>query len=609
MGVGNVVNIRGRFAFAAGMFLLSTLILSGLSIATEVLRRPLEPGVFATSRDGRAIGIEVRALGGDDARRVLSKYLSIESEWIAYRGRASVFIPLSRLKAERRRDVLLSVFAQDIVDDRGWTHTAIADGETLWSICTWIVGDGKAHKQVVKHPQNAGVETSLRVGQQVLIPRSLLDDAMARPTPERIIEPTPEHSIERTPEPAIELARIPEPEPELAELHDGLRYGGDSQGKYADYTLKKGETLYSSVVVRFTDFQNNEDIVEACELIARRSGIGDMRDIDAGKKIRIPLEYLSHRYLPKGNPDRERYEATLVEAERLRGEQGTSKDLSDVVVILDPGHGGADSGAKHLATGLYEDEVNYDIVCRIRSILQKETGAKVYITMKDRSSGYAISNASRFSHDRDEDLLTTPRHPNGDGANVSANLRWMLVNSIYEKELRRGIDGRKIVFTSVHTDSLYNERLRGAMIYIPGAQYRRSEEVRNDKIYIKYVEGRTFNRFTSSTSERRRDEALSRNFATILLDELGKKRIKRHDKADPIRSTIRRSRTSVFVPAVLRNTKVPTKVLLETANLKNATDRKRLADPWWRQQIAIAYVDALRRYYGSGVPAKVALTD
>ena len=595
----------------AGVFLLSALIFSGVSSASDVLRRPLEPGVFATSRDGGTIGIEVRALGGDDARRVLSRYLAMESEWVAYRGRVSAFIPLSRLKAERRRDVLLSIFAQDVVDDRGWTHTVVTDGETLWSICTWIVGDGKAYKQVVKHPQNAGVETSLRAGQRVLIPRSLLSETMARPTPERIIEAEPLTELARIPEPEplTELARIFEPEPELAELHDGLRYGADSQGKYALYTLKKGETLYSAVVARFTDFQNNEDIIEACELIARRSGIADMRDIDAGKRIHIPLEYLSHRYLPKGNPDRERYEATLLEAERLRGEQGISKDLSDVVVILDPGHGGADTGAKHLASGLYEDEVNYDIVCRIRSILQKETGAKVYVTMYDRSSGYAISDASRFSHDRDEDLLTTPRHSNSDGANVSANLRWMLVNSIYEKELQRGIDSRKIVFTSIHTDSLYNERLRGAMIYIPGAQYRRSEEVRSDKLYARYAEGRNFNRFTSSASERRRDEALSRNFANILLDELGKKRIKRHDKADPIRSTIRRSRTSVFVPAVLRNTKVPTKVLLETANLKNPTDRKRLADPWWRQQVAIAYVDALKRYYSPGVPAKVALTE
>ncbi|MDK1020258.1 MAG: N-acetylmuramoyl-L-alanine amidase [Candidatus Hydrogenedentes bacterium] len=595
MGVGNVVKIRGRTVVAAGAFLLILLSIAGTSAAVEVIRRALEPGVFAMSRDGRAVGIEVRALGGDAARRVLSKYLAIESEWVAYRGRVGAFIPLSHLKSEHRRTVLLTIFTGDIVDDRGWLHTAIADEETLWSICTWIVGDGKAYKQVINHSENAGVETTLRAGQRVLIPRSLLNGAMARHTPVRILEPEP--------------VRILELEPEMATLHDGLRYGSDGRGEYALYTLKNGESLYSSVVARFTDIQNNEDILDACDLIANRSGIPDMQDIDAGKKIYIPLEFLSDRYLPEGNPVRKRYEAALIEAERLRGGQGVSKDLSDVVVILDPGHGGSDTGATHIGSGLYEDEINYDIVCRIRDLLRKNTGAKVYVTMVDRSSGYAVTNKTRFSYDRDEELLTTPRHLNADGANVSANLRWMLVNSIYDKERKRGIDSRKIIFTSIHTDSLYNAQLRGAMIYIPGAKYRRSEEVRLDPLYAKYQEGRNYNRFTSSTSERRLDEALSRNFATTLLDELGKKRVKRHDNADPIRSKIRRSRTSVFVPAVLRNTKVPTKVLLETANLKNATDRKRLADPWWRQQVAIAYVDALKRYYGSGVPTKVAQTD
>ena len=259
-------------------------------------------------------------------------------------------------------------------------------------------------------PQNAGIETSLRAGQRVLIPRSLLNETMARPTPERRVVPVRIVELEPVAEAISAPERLVELEPELAELHDGLHYGSDSRGDYALYTLKKGESLYSSVVARYTDFQNNEDILEACRLIARRSGIGDMRDIDAGKKIYIPPDYLSRRYLPKGNPDRERYEATLLEAARLRGRQGISKDLSDVVVILDPGHGGADTGAKHLPSGLYEDELNYDIVCRIRALLQKETGATVSVPMNDRSSGYAISNASPLSHDTAESFLTTPPH-------------------------------------------------------------------------------------------------------------------------------------------------------------------------------------------------------
>jgi N-acetylmuramoyl-L-alanine amidase len=144
------------------------------------------------------------------------------------------------------------------------------------------------------------------------------------------------------------------------------------------------------------------------------------------------------------------------------------------------------------------------------------------------------------------------------------------------------------------------------MIYIPGAQYRREEEVRTAAVYARYEEGREFNHFSSTASERVRDEAISRNFAETLLAEFGKKNVKRHDQSDPIRGQIRQSQSRVYVPAVIRNTKVPTKVLIETANINNPTDRERLSDPSWRQAVAEAYVDALRRNFGATVGTKQA---
>ena len=231
------------------------------------------------------------------------------------------------------------------------------------------------------------------------------------------------------------------------------------------------------------------------------------------------------------------------------------------------------------------------------------------MTIIDRSSGYAPVSARSFVNDGDEELLTTPRHKALDGSKPSLNLRWMLANSIYQSELKRGTDPNKIILTSVHTDSLYNDKMRGAMIYIPGAEYRREQEAPRDAVYGVYREGQSFSRFTSSASERRRDEALSRNFAEIVIRELQRKQIKCHDQGDPIRSVVRKSRTVSYVPAVIRNAKVPTKVLIETANINNATDRGRLSDPAWRQQFAEAYVDALKRYYGSEVQTRVAAAD
>jgi len=63
------------------------------------------------------------------------------------------------------------------------------------------------------------------------------------------------------------------------------------------------------------------------------------------------------------------------------------------------------------------------------------------------------------------------------------------------------------------------------------------------------------------------------------------------------------------LPGILRNNDVPTKILVETANINNATDRQRLADPEWRELFARAYVAALRRHFKAESPARLAQTD
>ena len=98
-------------------------------------------------------------------------------------------------------------------------------------------------------------------------------------------------------------------------------------------------------------------------------------------------------------------------------------------------------------------------------------------------------------------------------------------------------------------------------------------------------------------SERKRDEALSRNFAETVLNTLPKYRIKRHAPGDPIRNVIWRNGGRAIIPAVLRNNEIPTKVLIETANLTNDTDCKWVSQPWWRDQFADAYVAALKDYF------------
>ncbi|MBI1320024.1 MAG: hypothetical protein GC168_13930 [Candidatus Hydrogenedens sp.] len=376
-----------------------------------------------------------------------------------------------------------------------------------------------------------------------------------------------------------------------------LVYGKDDQGEYAAYPIQRGEAVYTSVVVRFTDYRTNEDIHDACRIVLARSGIADPRKIEPGEMIRIPLEMLSDRYWPKGSVQRSNYDSVRVEAERQRGQRVESKDLDGVVVIIDPGHGGEDTGAMYAAAGLYEDELNYDIACRLKETLETNSRAKVYMTLTDPKQGFNKTDATRFAFDRQEELLTNPRYLN-QNAKISANLRWYLANDIYNKELKGGIDPRKVVFISIHCDALF-ANMRGTMIYVPGAKYRRDRELPSGVIYASYLETNGHSAVTTTGEDRTRDEAVSRNFAEVIIKQLRNANpqiaVNRH--GDPIRNVIRQGKNTAYVPAVLRNNLVPTKVLLETANMNNPTDRERLADPDWRGWYAEAIHRALLEYF------------
>ncbi len=585
--------------------LVTLLAAVAVPVHADVVRVLLEPGVFASARNGRTLLLEYNRAAGPELKAFAGKYLADADDWKMYQGlTSSVAVPFDELNPATQREVLLAVFPYDVVTVRGWTHYVLHEGdssqETLWTLCTWLTGKGGTYKEVMA--VNTLETDKLSRGQSLFFPENLLRDVMKQPTGER---PAPPDSLAAPPlMPAEEPADTP-----LHALATGpapgpgeLEYGSDAHGAFALYRLKQGEALYTDVVARFTDVDVLESaaasILASCRVVMDRSGIRDERSIPVGTAIKIPMEMLTAQYMPEGSSERTEYQAMVLEAQRLRGAV-RSKDLAGVVVILDPGHGGRDHGAwtTNARFSLYEDEINYDIACRIKQILEATTQATVYLTVTDRSQGYAATDRTSFVHDTDEELLTTPRHRELDGDKMSLNLRWYLANSIYRSEVARGTDPKKIVFSSIHCDKLHSS-LRGAMIYVPGAAGRRDKEAPALTLasYGKYKEVGEQNYASSTAAERRRDEALSRNFAVVLMEELGKKRIKRHDRSAPIRAQIRRD-GATFVPAVLRNTMTPTKILIETANLANAVDCTRLEDPEWRHWFAEAYVNALKTHF------------
>jgi N-acetylmuramoyl-L-alanine amidase len=542
----------------------------------------IEPNVVAAIKDGRRLSLEIKPPRGPAGKALLEKYLADDNDWKVYEGKGLVAIPFEKLDAAGRRSALLAVYPEDVVDERGWLHTVIHENEALWTLCEWITGKSNDYHRVMN--DNGLAAPPLSPGMAVLIAPDLLPEVMRKHTPPRM--------------------RMLEPEPEILDLvavGAQLTYGEDRDGKFAAYRLKKGEALYTSVVVQFTDFQEYAAVMEGVEIVRKRNKIADVTDISVGTEIRIPFDILSARYLPQGTQEREAFEETIRVAKELKRDRVRTRDLEGVVVVLDPGHGIFDIGAENRALGLFEDEINYDIACRIKRILDTSTEARAYMTLEDVSQGFMPSDARRFVHDTDERILTSPAYaPNKSRYDnkVSLNLRWMLANAIQHAEIKAGSDPRKIVFSSIHTDALYSS-IRGAMVYIPGASHRSTRERPEHVDYASCQEGRDFGVFTCTNAELRLDEASSLNFAQVLMDELGKKRIKRHSKSDPIRNVIRRDRGPGFVPAVLRNSSAPVKVLVETANINNRTDCERLADPEWRQLFAEAYVDALKQYFGS----------
>lgn len=542
--------------------------------------RPVEfrPGLRASIEDGNRLVLLVRAQPGDGYRSLARRYAPDESVWKAIRtanqsvdllvGR-TYRIPFQLLSEPYQLQVYLALFPKDHLQEDAWVHEAGRGvlptyQETLWDLAEWLTGEGHHYTEI---QQASGLqEVTLSSGDVARVPASLL-----KPLFQRWGEI---HKAERK-------GLLP------------LTYGSDAEGAFASYRLKKGEALYSSVVIRFTGRIAPAEVNTIARQIARRSKIHDVRKIPVGDTVKIPLDLLLPEYLPLHNPRRIEVVATRRETEAFQN-PGGQRDLAGVTIILDAGHGGIDAGA--VRGGIYEDEMVYDIVCRIKRRLERETSATVLVTIKDRKTGFKPREQGRLPHDTNEVVLTNPPyHPrNRKLRAVSVNLRWYLVNSYYRSLRQQGVPRERVLFASFHADSLHPS-VRGAMVYVPGERYRRGRYGNSGRVYARHKEVQQEKYVSFTRKQRLRSEGLSREFALIMVRELRHSRIRIHPH-QPIRDhVVRRGRA--WVPAVIRSSRVPSKVLIEVANLNNKRDRAVLRKPIFREGFAEAFVDAVRAYY------------
>ena len=179
-------------------------------------------------------------------------------------------------------------------------------------------------------------------------------------------------------------------------------------------------------------------------------------------------------------------------------------------------------------------------------------------------------------------------------SNTSVNLRWALANSIYRKERAAGTASEKIVFLSIHVDSIKNPQVRGTTVYVPAAHLM--DTVPRLPGSFRETKDVPASRFTRE--EAQTHEAMSRNLAEQIILALRKSAppIATLSHGDPVRNTILKEKRPIC-PAVLKKNLIPTKVLVEIANIQNPGDRALLSDPAWRQRYAEALYTALCRYF------------
>jgi N-acetylmuramoyl-L-alanine amidase len=482
-----------------------------------------------------------------------------------------VRVPYRILSATWRQAAIRGLFPADHATPAGWEHRVAALSgrpESLWMIAEWFTGDGSRYKAIREADGIASLET--REGQVVTVP-------------ERLLAPPFRDAV------AAAVAAAVPASPADTEVPK-LEYGEDAQGRYAIYRLKKGEALYSAVVVRFTGRLHAEDVNAKAAEIAARNGIADVHAMPVGYPVRIPIEDLSPEFRPPGDPERVAEEKTRLEAAQFANKV-RSADLSGVTLVLDAGHGGRDTGA--LVEGLEEAAYVYDISCRVDRLVRANTRARVVPTV-GRDAPCGAAGAEAVASTRSARVLTTPPYAIEDAA-AGVHFRWYLANSVYKNVRQYGGHEDRTVFISLHADSLH-PAVRGTMVYVPGEKFLSGSYGKAGEPYDSRREVKEARMVSFSGKEKVEAEGISRDLAEHIVTAFRAADLPLH-AFEPVRGNVIRGGRE-WVPAILRYNRIPARVLVEVCNLNNPDDRRLLRTRGYRERVAEALVQALVSFYG-----------
>jgi N-acetylmuramoyl-L-alanine amidase len=522
---------------------------------------------FKVGFDGRNIVVYIRPKPGEGAFRFAAwtmrdwrnNYKKIEkynNNKILQKGHFVRF-PFKVLNDAMQSLVLQTLFSNDSSEESVWAHRVMFKGETISLIAGVFAKKEISARQIIRYNKLKRNGKHLGIGDTVNIPWKWI-------------------------RPELNLKPIEVKKPLVVKI--------DQFGKrYAYYSIKKGESFYSSVIIRFTGRTLAEDVNDMADHLLKLNAIKDERFIPVGLAVKIPLEWISEEYLVKQRP-------TPSQPEKAEPEKmAVVKDVP-VHVIIDPGHGGKDPGAVYGTikekNRIYEDETVYDIALRLAGIL-KRRNYHVYMTLTDPNQPKPVKKLA-IVKDSDERILVHPNY-NIQNVNIGVNMRILLVNDIYLKLRRKKVPANNIVLISLHGDALHRS-LQGVTVYYPDARLRRESFSKKHRVYRKRQEYRS--KYTFPIKANSRSAILSARFGKTIIKTFASAGLKTHSSFAVRGYYYRKGQRTL--PGILRYSKVPTSVLVEVGNINNVKDRNGFRSNVFRQRLATALADSIKNRFNRG---------
>ena len=187
-----------------------------------------------------------------------------------YKHRYITF-PLKVINGDIRSSALKASFFNDKAEHKYWQHHVTYKWETTSMIAGLFTKKGIKAGNIVRFNKMRRNGNVLQIGEIIKIPWKWIS-------------------------PELKLREFAVKPP--------LKLKQDKSGKlFAQYQMQTGDTLYSSVVIRFTGRLLNDEVNQIANQLLKLNNISEARLIQNRQKIKIPLELLSEEYV--GSKDNE----------------------------------------------------------------------------------------------------------------------------------------------------------------------------------------------------------------------------------------------------------------------------------------------------------------